>query len=249
MARLEDRADALGEKADRKASAADALHDRAHRMADAIPFGQPILVGHHSEKRDRNYRAKMVATMDRAGAATRDARETERRAIASEANLRHRESVPTTLRRIERLEAEARGIIRSLTPCRTSGRRMKEGSAGRVVTCPACYHDQTVGADCAFPVHGAATGDYAARLEARGKAVADEVGYWRDRVAEAEEAGVKVWGPADFKPGDLVHYWNGWRKVVRVNAKTLSVETAYSWTDKVKYDEVRGQRGPEVPDA
>jgi hypothetical protein len=24
----------------------------------AIPFGQPILVGHHSEKRDRNYRAK-----------------------------------------------------------------------------------------------------------------------------------------------------------------------------------------------
>lgn len=31
----------------------------AHKMAEAIPFGQPILVGHHSEKRDRNYRAKI----------------------------------------------------------------------------------------------------------------------------------------------------------------------------------------------
>jgi hypothetical protein len=32
---------------------------RAHQMADVIPFGQPILVGHHSEKADRNYRAKI----------------------------------------------------------------------------------------------------------------------------------------------------------------------------------------------
>src|SRR5947207_1571026 len=28
-------------------------------MADAIPFGQPILVGHHSEKRDRRFRARI----------------------------------------------------------------------------------------------------------------------------------------------------------------------------------------------
>ena len=30
--------------------------DQAHKMAGAIPFGQPILVGHHSENRDRRYR-------------------------------------------------------------------------------------------------------------------------------------------------------------------------------------------------
>ncbi len=28
-------------------------------MAQAIPFGQPILVGHHSEKRDRRYRGRI----------------------------------------------------------------------------------------------------------------------------------------------------------------------------------------------
>ena len=30
-------------------------------MASVIPFGQPILVGHHSEKKDRNYRARFQA--------------------------------------------------------------------------------------------------------------------------------------------------------------------------------------------
>lgn len=37
----------------------------AHQRAQAIPFGQPILVGHHSEKRDRRYREKIRAGMDR----------------------------------------------------------------------------------------------------------------------------------------------------------------------------------------
>ena len=40
----------LADKADREA---DGRFGAAHRLADAIPFGQPILVGHHSEKRAR----------------------------------------------------------------------------------------------------------------------------------------------------------------------------------------------------
>lgn len=32
---------------------------QASLMASVIPFGQPILVGHYSEKRDRNYRARI----------------------------------------------------------------------------------------------------------------------------------------------------------------------------------------------
>ena len=53
---------------------AERLHEHAHQMADVIPFGQPILVGHHSEGRDRRYRerihntfGKAFATMDKAG--------------------------------------------------------------------------------------------------------------------------------------------------------------------------------------
>jgi antirestriction protein ArdC len=33
--------------------------DQARRMADVIPFGQPILVGHHSEKSDRRFRERI----------------------------------------------------------------------------------------------------------------------------------------------------------------------------------------------
>jgi hypothetical protein len=35
-------------------------------MASIIPFGQPILGGHHSEKRDRNYRDKIHNTYGKA---------------------------------------------------------------------------------------------------------------------------------------------------------------------------------------
>jgi hypothetical protein len=37
----------------------DARYNQAKKMQSAIPFGQPILIGHYSETRDRNYRAKI----------------------------------------------------------------------------------------------------------------------------------------------------------------------------------------------
>ena len=37
--------------------------NRASQMASVIPLGQPILVGHYSEKRDRNYRERIRKTM------------------------------------------------------------------------------------------------------------------------------------------------------------------------------------------
>ncbi len=39
---------------------------RARSLAAVIPFGQPILVGHHSEGRDRNFRVKIGRTMHQA---------------------------------------------------------------------------------------------------------------------------------------------------------------------------------------
>lgn len=53
----------LAEKAKRES---DRAFDTSSNMASIIPFGQPILVGHHSEKRDRNYRARIGRKMDQA---------------------------------------------------------------------------------------------------------------------------------------------------------------------------------------
>lgn len=49
----------LEELAEKNHAKATAETEQAMKMADVIPFGQPILVGHHSEKADRNYRKRI----------------------------------------------------------------------------------------------------------------------------------------------------------------------------------------------
>lgn len=41
------------ERAEQASAESASTYNRARDMAQAIPFGQPILVGHHSETRDR----------------------------------------------------------------------------------------------------------------------------------------------------------------------------------------------------
>ena len=53
-------------RAEQANTQAQATYSRAQRMAEVIPFGQPILVGHHSEGRDRNTRARIHNTFDKA---------------------------------------------------------------------------------------------------------------------------------------------------------------------------------------
>lgn len=60
--RQEARRQRLENAADRADTAASATLNSARKMASAIPFGQPILVGHHSEGRDRRYRARIHNT-------------------------------------------------------------------------------------------------------------------------------------------------------------------------------------------
>lgn len=47
------------ELADKNAQKSEQQSEQASKMACIIPFGQPILIGHHSESRDRNYRKRI----------------------------------------------------------------------------------------------------------------------------------------------------------------------------------------------
>jgi DNA repair exonuclease SbcCD ATPase subunit len=60
--RREQRVEKLREWADKREAKATAEYDASHAATAMIPFGQPILVGHHSEKRHRN----AIARSDRA---------------------------------------------------------------------------------------------------------------------------------------------------------------------------------------
>jgi hypothetical protein len=65
---------------------------------------------------------------------------------------------------------------------------------------------------------------------------------------QARAAG--TWTPVDRKeirPGDAIKYEGKWLRVVRVNQKTVSVETGYSWTDKVPLLEIVGHRRADKP--
>lgn len=57
--RSEARAEKAGEKSEQ-------LYNKAKQMASVIPFGQPVLVGHYSEKSDRNYRERIHNTFGKA---------------------------------------------------------------------------------------------------------------------------------------------------------------------------------------
>lgn len=63
--RRQRRADTLRRWADRRAARSTAAFKTAATIADGIPFGQPILVGHHSERRHRRDCERIRAGMDR----------------------------------------------------------------------------------------------------------------------------------------------------------------------------------------
>lgn len=58
------RADRLETWADKRRTKAAAAFNAAHTIVSGIPLGQPILIGHHSEKRHRRDLDRMAANMD-----------------------------------------------------------------------------------------------------------------------------------------------------------------------------------------
>lgn len=60
------RAARLDEWAAKREEKAEQRRQAGQQKADAIPLGQPILVGHHSESRDRNFRKRMSGDFEKA---------------------------------------------------------------------------------------------------------------------------------------------------------------------------------------
>jgi hypothetical protein len=63
--RREARAERLRDWAEKRDSKAESAYQAARATADMIPLGQPILVGHYSQKSDTNRRNRMAANFDR----------------------------------------------------------------------------------------------------------------------------------------------------------------------------------------
>ncbi len=72
---------------------------------------------------------------------------------------------------------EARDIARKLTPCRTSGKHLKDKTEPET-TCALCWRDIAV-LDGVIVEHGAPSGDYGEQLVARAAVFDEEIAYWK----------------------------------------------------------------------
>ena len=111
--RQQQRSDHLTAQAERIAAAADQADHRAHDIAGRVPFGQPILVGHHSEGRMRAHYRRVETVQRNAVDLDRAATTAAADAGSAAATTGARYSPVTVANRIERLGAELRTAQRS----------------------------------------------------------------------------------------------------------------------------------------
>jgi chromosome condensin MukBEF ATPase and DNA-binding subunit MukB len=152
-----------------------------------------------------------------------DAEEAARRANAAAATTEARYNPVTVANRIERIAADIRRLTRRIED------DVYDGEKG--------YQPATEEQKAKRAEH------YAPQLDE----LRDQLAYW-EQVRAAQIASGKATGysPATIRKGDAVKIGGHWRRVVRVNTKTVSIETGYSWTDRATYVEIPDHRTGEV---
>lgn len=230
LAHEEARAERTADRATNAAARAEAAQARFDRDRAALPWGgQPILVGHHSERPHRN----AIARADRSlGAAVQADREAEAAAEtaerAAEATAKRYEPKAVAIK-IDNLSKELHKIRRRIT-----GSSHNFGGGYVEVTPPA---------------HGAHL-DYLRTEETR---LEGELKLWQDVRAEQLASGQAQDYSRDTiaKGGRVQLCGRWWHKVKRVNPKTVTliVETrpdGTEWTLTYRYAEITGYKAPQA---
>ena len=102
----EGKAEYYQSKAAKTKGEAEELYGEAKRKMDFIPFGQPILVGHHSEKRHRKDIETIGKKMRKSFETSEKARQYQETAERYTEKAEGRENPVTILNRIEKLEKD-----------------------------------------------------------------------------------------------------------------------------------------------
>lgn len=106
--RAEIRAGRFDEYSDKRAEESAAAGEAVRKIADGIPFGQAILVGHHSEKRARKDAERIENGMRKAVKLWETAEYWQRRAEGALRHAKYKERPDVRMRRIKKIEADLR---------------------------------------------------------------------------------------------------------------------------------------------
>lgn len=112
--RAENKAARLDNLATKRAKETDVYHRAANQISERFAYGQPILVGHHSERRARKDKAKMEAAMDKAIKAQFASKYWNYRAEGVERHANRKSAPGVRSRRIKTLLAELRDRQRDI---------------------------------------------------------------------------------------------------------------------------------------
>ncbi len=121
--RREIRIERLEERADKARAESEARLNRAKGMADCIPFGQPILVGHHSEGRDRRFRAKIENNFRKGFELHDKAKRLESRAESAKVNDAISSDDPQALKKID---SKLAGMIAERDAYKETNRKLRK---------------------------------------------------------------------------------------------------------------------------
>ena len=220
------RVEALEAKADRKDAAADAAWEADRRATEALPpGGEPIHVGHHSQRRHENAIAKSHRTIRRAIDASDAAEEAQRRAEAASRTTEHRYNPGVIRRCLDKLEADKRRFERA----RDGYTRQFRDGNGQVIM---------------MEPHEPATGAYRERLEADIAHLTEDIAFWNAELVKAADTGAQLWDKTTIVVGDQVYAVGSWHEVRRVNPKSITVPSIIggSWTDTIDYSKIKAVR-------
>ena len=117
--RAEELSERFSEYSDKRAEDADRAHNAVSAIADGIPFGQPILVGHHSERRARKDAERIESGMRRAIKMWDTSKYWTDRAAGALRHAKNKERPDVRARRIKTLETDKRRQERSIAESQT----------------------------------------------------------------------------------------------------------------------------------
>lgn len=106
--RQEERAERFNDYSSKRAAESEQALAHVDALTSAIPFGQPILVGHHSERKARSHAKKIDNGMKRVVMLFERAGYWEERAEASLKHAKYKERSDVRYRRIKKIEADLR---------------------------------------------------------------------------------------------------------------------------------------------
>lgn len=114
MDRAEDRSERFEEYRDKRAADAESAMTAVNRLCDGIPFGQPILVGHHSERHARKDAERIENGMRRAVKMWQTSNYWTDRAGGAIRHAKYKERPDVRARRIKGLEKDRRKCVKNV---------------------------------------------------------------------------------------------------------------------------------------